>query len=228
MSLFRRRRDEQPPDDLDGDAPSASVQPAETPADEAVGAAPASPAATQGPFDLAEVADDVPRIDLGSVRVPAVDGMEVRVDTTPEGEVAGVGFVVAGSVLQVQAFAAPRSEGIWDDVRADLRDSVTGQGGTVEEAAGRFGAELRARVPVQRPDGSSGQESVRFVGVDGPRWFLRGVISGTGADPSKAAIVEEMFAGVVVVRGDQAAPPREPLPLTLPRDAAPDSAEPTP
>lgn len=218
MSLFRKRHDE--PDDAEADNLGAQVGAQPGGDDERVH--PASPsAAAGGPFDVVDADDDTTRIDFGSVRVPAVDGMEVRVETGPAGDVVGVGFLVAGSVLQVQAFAAPRSEGIWDEVRADLKASLAGQGGSVEEVSGRFGTELRARVPVQRPDGSSGQENVRFVGVDGPRWFLRGVISGAGVDPAKASMVEQMFAGVVVVRGDQAAPPREPLPLTLPAGASP-------
>jgi hypothetical protein len=187
------------------------------------GAAGASPGGslTTGPFDVADAPDDRPRLDFGSLRVPAVDGMEVRVETADDGRLTGIGLAVSGTVLQVQPFAAPRTSGIWDDVRTDLRAGLTSQGGTVEESTGPFGPELRARLPVKRPDGTTSHEVARFLGVDGPRWFLRGVITGAGAvDPERARLVEEMFAGVVVVRGDQAAPPREPLPLTLPEGPA--------
>jgi Protein of unknown function (DUF3710) len=181
--------------------------------------APSRPGTT-GPFDVADVEDDRLRLDFGSLRVPAVDGMEIRVDAGPDGRLTGVGLVVDGSVLQLQAFAAPRTEGIWDDVRAEIAQGLVEQGGSAEETSGRFGPELKAEVPVQWPDGRSGRERARFVGVDGPRWFLRGVISGAGAvDASRATTVEDMFAGVVVVRGSEAAPPREPLPLTMPEGA---------
>lgn len=183
--------------------------------------------ATTGPFDVADADDDRPRIDLGSVRVPAVDGMEVRVETAEDGQIVSVGLVVEGTVLQVQAFAAPRSEGIWDEVREELARGLRSQGGKVEESTGPFGPELRARLRVQRPDGTSGDETARFVGADGPRWFLRGVISGAGAvDPARASVVEDMFRGTVVVRGQGAAPPREPLPITLPGPVGPDAADP--
>jgi hypothetical protein len=77
-------------------------------------------------------------------------------------------------------------------------------------------------VQVALPDGTSVEEAARFLGVDGPRWFLRGVISGAAAvDPARAGVMEDMFAGVVVVRGSDAAPPREPLPLTLPEGGEP-------
>jgi hypothetical protein len=61
----------------------------------------------------------------------------------------------------------------------------------------------------------------RFLGVDGPRWFLRGMMSGpAAADPAAAATLEEAFRGIVVVRGSQPMPVREPLTLTLPPEAA--------
>ena len=59
-----------------------------------------------------------------------------------------------------------------------------------------------------------------FVGVDGPRWFLRGVLSGRAAiDEASAAPLLDIFRAAVVVRGTEPMAPRELLPLTLPRDA---------
>ena len=61
----------------------------------------------------------------------------------------------------------------------------------------------------------------RFLGVDGPRWFLRGLISGPAASsPEAAAQLEAAFQGIVVVRGTEPMPVREQLPLTLPPQAA--------
>ena len=66
----------------------------------------------------------------------------------------------------------------------------------------------------------SGLQPIRFLGVDGPRWFLRGVITGPAAErPEVAAPFEEIFAGLVVVRGDHPVPPRELLEITLPEEA---------
>jgi hypothetical protein len=62
----------------------------------------------------------------------------------------------------------------------------------------------------------------RFIGVDGPRWFLRGVISGKGAvDPGAAAQVEDLFRSIVVVRGTTPMPPRDLIPLTVPANVQP-------
>jgi hypothetical protein len=62
---------------------------------------------------------------------------------------------------------------------------------------------------------------VRFVGVDGPRWFLRGMLAGAPAqDDAQAKPFLDTFRGVVVVRGSEPLPVRDPVPLRLPRDAA--------
>jgi hypothetical protein len=61
----------------------------------------------------------------------------------------------------------------------------------------------------------------RFIGVDGPRWFLRGVFGGEAAlNREAAAGLEELFRKIVVIRGDNPMPPRDLLQLRLPKDAA--------
>jgi hypothetical protein len=61
----------------------------------------------------------------------------------------------------------------------------------------------------------------RFIGVDGPRWFLRGVIAGAGAtDPAAAAQIEDVFRSIVVVRGTTPMPPRDLIPLRMPATGA--------
>ncbi|HEX2072980.1 MAG TPA: DUF3710 domain-containing protein [Geodermatophilus sp.] len=184
---------------------------------------------TTGPWDEADVGDDgVARIDLGALRLPAIPGMELRVDVNAQQKVIGATLRFGDSLLQVSAFAAPRMAGIWDDVRADLARSASGQGGSLREVDGPFGPELAgyvlATVPPQ-PGESGGPKAVRrptrFLGVDGPRWFLRGMISGPAAtDPEAAAPLEEAFRQIVVVRGTEPMPVREQLPLTLPPQAA--------
>src|SRR6266545_2556232 len=75
---------------------------------------------TTGPYDIADApAGD--RLDLGSMQVPAVEGVEVRVHADPDGAIHQVVLVHGDSALQLGVFAAPRSEGTWDEVRADIR-----------------------------------------------------------------------------------------------------------
>ena len=118
------------------------------------------------------------------------------------GEVVAVTLVLGEGALQVQPFAAPRSEGIWDEVRAEIRAGITQQGGTADEVDGPLGTELRTQVPVRAADGSQAVQPARFIGVDGPRWFLRGVITGRPAlEPDTDADLVALFRDIVVVRG---------------------------
>ncbi|MEV0259814.1 DUF3710 domain-containing protein [Streptomyces sp. NPDC050617] len=173
-----------------------------------------------GPWDISEVRDPGEgRVDLGGIFVPGVEGMELRVEVAGDAIVAAT-LVLRDSAVQLQAFAAPKREGIWREVRDEIAGGITQQGGVVDEVEGPLGWELRAQVPVQLPDGTNGVQLVRFVGVDGPRWFLRGVISGQGAvQPDTAGLLEQIFQDTVVVRGDSPMAPRDPIVLKLPDDA---------
>jgi hypothetical protein len=58
------------------------------------------------------------------------------------------------------------------------------------------------------------------VGIDGPRWLLRATYLGQPAiEPSDAHLLESAVRDLVVVRGQEAMPPREMLPLRLPPTA---------
>lgn len=177
---------------------------------------------TSGPWDVDEAPKDkTERVDLGGVRIPIVPGMELRAELAEDRIVAAT-LIVGQSALQLQPFAAPRSTGIWEEVRGEIEVGIREQGGHAAEAVGRFGTELRAQVPVRLPDGSAGIQVARFLGVDGPRWFLRGVITGQAAvEPRAAGPLEDLFAGVIVVRGNDPMAPRDPIDLRLPEDVMP-------
>lgn len=176
------------------------------------------PARDHGPWDVTEVDEIGRRVDLGSIWLPPREGMELRMEVDRNTKVVTAAAVAIGaSRLQVQAFAAPKTEGVWDEIRAELAESVTKQGGTVDDVPGPFGRELLARLPVRTPEGRTGHRPVRFLGVDGPRWFLRAVIGGKAAVDVKAAEeLEALLGDVVVVRGDEPRAPRDLLPLRLP------------
>ena len=173
----------------------------------------------RGPFDSSEVdADDDGRLDLGALRIRGVPGLELRleIDETAN-QVVGATAVIGDSAVQIQAFAAPKTTGIWDDIRSEIAESILAQGGTADEARGPFGTELRTRMPSAGPDGRTVFAPARFAGVDGPRWFLRAVFSGRAAiEDEAAAPLLEVVRSTVVVRGDGAMAPREMLVLKLP------------
>lgn len=170
-----------------------------------------------GPFDEAEAPDE-DRIDLGGLQVPTIDGLELRMEVDQRsGAVTGANLVLGGSSLQVQAFAAPKSRGLWEDVRGSLRDSVVTQGGTAETRSGAFGTELITRLPVKRADGRTGYRPARFLGIDGRRWFLRAILTGKAlGDSEQSRRFETLVSRLVVVRGTGAMAPQELIPLHLP------------
>jgi hypothetical protein len=213
--VFRRRRrtDAGQP----AEAPPEGA-PEGVPADEAPGLGEPAPA---GPWDAADEAPAQDRIDFGSLRVPTGEGFEVQVSVV-DNQPGWITVVSGESGLQLQAFAAAKSGGLWDEVRAELAAEVARNGGESSEAEGPFGTELRARIiPAEPVQGGPGGERqpVRFLGVDGPRWFLRGLITGPAADQADLAVpLERVFGDVVVVRGDHPVPPREMLEIRLPEE----------
>lgn len=173
-----------------------------------------------GPYDVAEAPQGVQRLDLGSLQIPAVADVEVRVQANPDGTIQQVVLVHAQSALQLGAFAAPRTEGIWDEVREEIRQSLLADSASVREVDGTYGVELLAQV--QTPEGST---DLRFVGIDGPRWMVRGVYQGAAAvDSGYSGSLAQCLAQLVVVRGQEPKPVREPLPLRLPPEVAEQAA----
>jgi hypothetical protein len=186
-----------------------------------------APSRAAGPFDRSEVEDTEGRLDLGSLWLAGIPGMELRLEVDQEADtVVGVTAVLGESAVQLQAFAAPRSEGIWDEIRGEIAASITRQGGTAEDTVGPLGVELQTRMPGQDGNGRTVFSPARFLGVDGPRWFLRAVLSGRAAiDPDAAEPLIDVVRATVVVRGDEPMAPRDLLPLTLPDAGEPAPAE---
>jgi hypothetical protein len=253
--VFRRRRrpeenpaavehglddgpDDEYDDDFDGGVPEGDAPEDDTPVGGASGSAAsegrgaAGEAGGQGPWDSGEGYPEADRVDLGCLLVPVGQGMDIQLNVVGEHIVAAT-VSLSGSNLQVQAFAAPKSGSLWDDLRDEIAAEIARHGGESQEAEGPFGTELRALVPADAGDqGSSGQGSTgqagadraglqpaRYLGADGPRWVLRGTIIGAAAgDPGLAEPLEAVFGGIVVVRGDHPAPPRDLLEIRLPED----------
>jgi hypothetical protein len=170
-----------------------------------------------GPYDARHAPEGVARLDLGSLQIPAVEGVEVRVQASPEGQVEHVVLVSGAGAVEFGVFAAPRSDGIWDEVREEMVREMAAANITAQEIDGTYGKELVARLP--DPEGRL--VDVRYVGVDGPRWFVRATFQGpVAADPAQAPVLGECLEGLVVVRDDEPRPVREPLPMRLPREMA--------
>jgi hypothetical protein len=212
MGLFRRKRE----DDEALDDVLTEDESAEHPD------VPAAAGRPQGPWDSSDAPDDeLQRLDLGGLRVPVPPETEVRVEMSPERKVVAATLVRGPSAMQVSAFAAPRTEGIWGEVREEIATSLREGGGRAEESEGPLGPELTAAVPTEVPGQGRALMPARFLGVDGPRWFLRALLTGPAAtEPGADADLLAALRGVVVVRGSDPMAVRDALPLQLPKEVA--------
>ncbi|MDA3625395.1 DUF3710 domain-containing protein [Saccharopolyspora sp. WRP15-2] len=163
----------------------------------------------RGPFDESEAPEDeVERLDLGSVRLPVPEGGQLQVEVDPSGPVRAVHLVTPVGRLTVSAFAAPRSGGLWDEVSGELAEQLRKDGARVHTEEGDWGLELVADSP---------KAALRFIGVDGPRWLLRGVAAGPAESAEDCAkLLYAVLDETIVVRGTDPMPVRTPLPIELP------------
>jgi hypothetical protein len=214
--IFRRKRDKG--DASDEDARLDGVDEADDSDD---GLDELDQARPRGPWDRGETeadSDDPNYIDLGGLVVKGQPGLELRLQVDEQAqEVSSVLLAGPESGVELRAFAAPRYDGIWADVREDIAAEATKRGGTASERDGEFGVELTLVVPIQLPDGKQGTQTSRIVGVDGPRWMLRGTFLGRSAtQPDPEGVVESAFRDVIVVRGSGPMAPRDLIPMRVP------------
>lgn len=174
-----------------------------------------------GPFDVEDVADDEQRIDLGSLLVAPVPGTELRIQVDERTQrVQSVVLAGSDGALELRAFSAPRHGDLWSEVRPQLAADMARRGGTATEQEGPFGPELRCQLTVKAPDGRTGQQASRIVGINGSRWMVRATFLGRPAvDADSAGPWEEALTKLAVRRGHHALPVGDPLPVVVPEEA---------
>ena len=248
--IFRRKRkpeaEEAEPEEAAGAAADEGSEPDEDTEDPATRTTESELAAldvlewrTEGPWDISEVddligTDQAPKIDLGSLIVTGVPGSELRLQVAEETkEIVSAMLILqttvetAGreqtfsSALELGAYAAPRSGGLWAELREEISAAATAQGGSASLREGPFGVELHRFIPVTTPDGEQGYQPSRMWVAEGPRWLLRGIVYGQAAveEDLDSPVVSEVlsaFRQVVVRRGDEAMAPGDLLPLQMP------------
>lgn len=175
--------------------------------------------ATAGPFDVSEVRVPNAIINFGSLIVIPQEDLSVRLEVEEStAKPVTVTLESANSILQVVAFAASNSDGLWSEVQQELSATIRNNGGEVREGHSSLGPYLLAEI---QQDGAAARH-VKFVGVDGPRWFLKGTITGAALHDAEAADrIDDLFRTIIVQRGDAPMPPRETLPLLIPEGTIP-------
>ena len=165
----------------------------------------------KGPWDSldSDAPDTDEYLDIGALMLPFLKGSELRLKANSQtGDVLGATITYGSSSLELEPFAAPKSLGLWDEVRADLLKANP----SCKEVDGVFGKELTLPVKVKGKN-----MLTRVVGVDGPRWMLRGIFSGPAAKGGKEKdVLDGYLADLVVVRGDEPLAPRDLVPMHAP------------
>ena len=181
----------------------------------------------EGPFDVEEVdleadADEVTRIDFGSLIVTPFEGMTMQLQMNRQTEAVQAILVGDGeSALELSVFAGPARTSLAPEVRSDIIAATARQKGRVQVAEGPFGAELRRMLPVSDAEGKQGMHVSRTWLVPGPGWLLRGVVMGRATlettNEDAQFKLTEFFSNVVVRRDGRPHPPGSLLPLVVPQ-----------
>ena len=165
-----------------------------------------------GPYDESEVdvaeGEGDGRLDLGSVRLPLVEGAQIQVELEESGDLRALHLLTEVGRITVAAFAAPRTEGMWREVVGELAQSLKDDGAVVRFEDGLWGREVV---------GVGEAATLRFIGVDGPRWMVRCVAAGPEETQEPLTeLARSVLQDTVVVRGVEPMPVRTPLPVALP------------
>lgn len=178
-----------------------------------------------GPYDIEEVdleADDVKRLDLGTLVLTPFDKMNLQLQVDKAKEKVQALLISDGtSAMEVAVFAGPTRSSMLSEIREEIIKATDAAEGSVELVEGPFGAELRRRLPVTTPEGKPATHLSRTWLCSGPGWVLRGVVMGKAAlepDNEEAdSAMWEFFSNLVVRRGPQPAAPGSVLVMDIPQ-----------
>jgi hypothetical protein len=168
-----------------------------------------------GPFDIEDFDDQavaiVGRHDLGAVLIPENEAAELAVEVNQQGVPTMAWMVTANGRYNVTAYAAPKAGSLWREVVTEVADSLRKESAEVSIQDGPWGREVVGLM-------TNGPEPVvmRFIGVDGYRWMVRG--AAVGSPDNAEAIARDLrsaLSDTVVRRGDTPQPVRNMLPLQL-------------
>ena len=168
-----------------------------------------------GPFDIEDFDDPalalVGRHDLGAVLIPENEAAELAVEVNQQGVPTMAWMVTTNGRYNVTAYAAPKAGSLWREVVTEVAESLRNEAAEVSIQDGPWGREVIGHM-------TNGPEPVvmRFIGVDGYRWMVRGAAVGSPA--TAEAIAQDLrsaLSDTVVRRGDTPQPVRNMLPLQL-------------
>ena len=87
-----------------------------------------------GPRNYKDVDTSEGYVDMGSILFPARPGMQLRTQVADDGTtVLQILVVLGNSGIQMSVAAAPRSGGVWDELREEIRAGFRSQGENVDK-----------------------------------------------------------------------------------------------
>ena len=92
-----------------------------------------------GPRDRADVTDAEVSgtMDLGALLVTGLPGIQIQAQADQStGNITALSLLIEGAAVQVQPYAAPKSGGMWAEVRKQLASGIRQSGGSAQEMQG--------------------------------------------------------------------------------------------
>lgn len=156
-------------------------------------------------FDFSDYATGV--LNLGSMKLPLPKGSQVQVEMGDTGPRMLHIVTKVGRITPV-AFAAPTQGGQWDEASQEIHAGMSRDGMTPVYEEGPWGREVTA---------DHGENSLRIIGIDGPRWMLRMTLASTkNGGEELAEIARGLAARTFVYRGEDPVLAGNSLPVALP------------
>lgn len=180
-----------------------------------------------GPLNSYEVANDGTRLVLGSIWVPMRTGLDVSAQISKEsGQLVSISLTYEQSIASVEIFAASKDQDTWSETRYEIANKLEATKVQPKMVDGSFGTEIHAVMPTYDQQGNATIQAVRFLGINGDRWFMRVTISGLAAtDEITGKQLDELIADLVVDRGSQPMAPGSRLPISYPKQPAPPKSQ---
>jgi hypothetical protein len=164
--------------------------------------------------------ENIERLKLGSLWIPVMEGLDVAADLDKSnGRLTSVSLTYCDSIASLHLFAAAKDTDTWSEIRYEIAARLEETKVQPKIVNGKFGAEVHAVMPTYDQSGNVTIQAVRFLGINGDRWFMRISISGLATfDEEASNSLDTLLSLLVVERGEVALAPGEKLPLDFPKD----------
>ena len=175
-----------------------------------------------GPKNSHEVKSQEGLLNFGSVWVPSFLGLDISAEIDQQDrQILSLSLIYTNSIAKIEVFAAAKDHSSWSDTRFELAARLEETKVQPKVSSGSFGPELSAVMPTFDAQGNALVQAVRFLGIDGDRWFMRVTVSGDAATEEDAIKkLDDLICQLVVNRGDEAMSPGTRLPLSFPTGQA--------